>query len=172
MSTFIKLHDTTPDHPKVIGLSDAAFRTYVESICYCSRYLTDGFVPMGAVRKMTNAKAVTELISARLLIKVDGGVQVHDYLDHQTSREHVEAVREKRRKSGYLGGRPPKQNESKPKANEKQNALQMESKTKAKHNPELRTHNSEQDYGSDVLTPSVCTGLDTDGVRDQIEVAS
>ena len=37
-STFIKLDDTTPDHPKVDGLSNAAFRAWIEAICYCSEY--------------------------------------------------------------------------------------------------------------------------------------
>jgi|JI9StandDraft_1071089.scaffolds.fasta_scaffold550265_2 hypothetical protein len=32
-STFIKLDDTTPDHPKVDGLSNAAFRAWIDLMC-------------------------------------------------------------------------------------------------------------------------------------------
>ena len=152
MSTFIKLNDTMPDHPKVVGISDAGFRTYVEAICYCSKYLTDGFIPTGAVRKMTTAKAVSELVAARLLVRVDNGVQIHDYLKHQTSREHVEIVAAKRAQNGHRGGRPEKQNESKMEAKRKAKRKQNESKTKANHNPEHRTQNTEEkNYGSEVI---------------------
>jgi hypothetical protein len=37
-----RLDDASIDHPKILGLSDKAFRLWVCSIVYCSRHLTDG----------------------------------------------------------------------------------------------------------------------------------
>ena len=91
--TFIKVLDEFPDHPKVVGLSDSAFRAYIELVCYCSRYLTDGTVPESAARKCAAPKTVSELVSAGLLDRHSGAVHIHDYLDHQTSRARVEQLR-------------------------------------------------------------------------------
>ncbi len=103
-STFVKILDGFPEHPKVIGLSDTAFRAYIEALCYCSRYLTDGAVPEPAIRRFAPAKAISELVAAGLLQHHSGAVHIHDYLEHQTSREHVELVRAKRAAAGRKGG--------------------------------------------------------------------
>ena len=66
-STFIKLDDTTPDHPKVDGLSNAAFRAWIEALCYCSEYLTDGVISRHRLGRRDGAKVVTELISVGLV---------------------------------------------------------------------------------------------------------
>ncbi len=103
--TFIRLHDGMPDHPKVDGLSDAAFRALVEVWCWCSRHLTDGQVPKATWEKRWTAKARRDLIEAGLAEpQGDGGVAMHDYLEHQRSAEEVEALRQQRRDAGRAGG--------------------------------------------------------------------
>lgn len=102
--TFIKLLDEFPGHPKIVGLSDAAFRTYIEALCYCSRYLTDGAIPEQAARRFASPKSLSELIAADLMERHSGAVHIHDYLEHQTSRHHVELVKAKRAQAGRKGG--------------------------------------------------------------------
>ena len=105
-STFIKLDDTAPDHPKVDGLSNAAFRAWIEAICYCSEYLTDGVISRHRLGRRDGAKVVTELISVGLVRETEDSAQVviHDYLEHQTSRQQVVDIRAKRARAGSKGG--------------------------------------------------------------------
>lgn len=103
--TFIKVHDGMPDHPKIDGLSDAAFRLLVETWCWCSRHLTDGHVPAATWKKRGTPKARKELTDAGLVEILPGGdIQVHDYLEHQRSKAQVEELSRKRREAGSRGG--------------------------------------------------------------------
>lgn len=107
--TYIKLHDGMPEHPKVDGLSDKAFRGLIETWCWCARNLTDGHVPAATWRRRVPAAAARELVAAKLAEEnPDGSVQMHDYLQHQTSKAQVEHIREVRSVAGKRGGRPPK----------------------------------------------------------------
>jgi len=94
---WIKIDDAFADHPKVIGLSDKAFRTHIEGLCYSGRYLTDGFIPMIVAARMVqeDMAIIAELSTAGLWIakSVINGFQIHDYLAHQTSKEQVEEKR-------------------------------------------------------------------------------
>lgn len=90
---WVRLDDDFPNHPKVVGLSDAAFRAYVQGLCYCSQYLTDGWLPA----RPGDRRAAGELVKAHLWVPDGEGFQVHDYLDHQQSREQVNARRQQAR---------------------------------------------------------------------------
>lgn len=99
--TWIKIDDSFPNHPKVIGLSDRAFRTHITGLCYCGTYLTDGFIPFAAVQaivKEPEYKPTDELESVGLWKRTESGFIIHDYLSHQTSKEEVEHKRELSRK--------------------------------------------------------------------------
>lgn len=93
---WVKLDDAFVDHPKVDGLSDAAFRLFVSSLCHANRYLTDGFVatdrPPRLVARFKRA-LIDELVHAGLWSEVDGGWAIHDYLLYNPSRRQVEAER-------------------------------------------------------------------------------
>ena len=99
--TWIKLDDSFPDHPKVIGLSNDAFRLHIEALCYCGRFLTDGFVPMGVTSKLANGNMalVVELSEAGLWREMPtrNGFDIHDYLTYQSSKAQVEADKEANR---------------------------------------------------------------------------
>lgn len=104
--TYIRLHDGMPDHPKIDGLSDKAFRLLVETWCWCSRHLTDGRVPAVTWRKRGTPRARRELEAAGLAIPApDGAILMHDYLQHQRSADEVAELREKRREAGKQGGK-------------------------------------------------------------------
>lgn len=92
--TWARLDDGFGEHPKVVGLSDAAYRLHVNAICYSARNLTDGVVPVGALRSLgKTGKSVTELTTCGLWEPGDGGYLIHDYLDYNPSREQVERER-------------------------------------------------------------------------------
>ncbi len=104
--TYIRLHDGMPDHPKIDGLSDKAFRLLVETWCWCSRHLTDGRVPAVTWRKRGTPRARRELEAAGLAVRApDGAILMHDYLQHQRSADEVAQLREKRRQAGSQGGK-------------------------------------------------------------------
>jgi len=91
---FANIDDKFPDHPKVAGLSDAAFRLHVTGILYCNRHLTDGRVPQDEVPRLVRRfqrKALDELLSGDepLWAKNGVGYQIHDYLDWNDSRSTV-----------------------------------------------------------------------------------
>jgi hypothetical protein len=95
--SWVKLDDQFPDHPKVVAAGSAAAWLFVCGLSYCSRLLTDGFIPRGQVRRLTDAKTpdrlADQLVKVGLWETADGGFRVHDYLVYQPSREQIEAGR-------------------------------------------------------------------------------
>lgn len=81
---WVRLDDGFSDHPKVVGLSDSAFRTHVSALCYCNRHLTDGHVPA-----VIGNSCVDELVDAGLWSMNGSGYVIHDYLEFQPSRASV-----------------------------------------------------------------------------------
>jgi len=103
--TWVKVDDRMPEHPKVIGLSDRAFRAHVEALCYCAGVLTDGRVPAAVAKSRRWSRSAAELVTARLW-EVDGdGWRIHDYLAHQRSRQDADDLSEKRAAAGSRGGK-------------------------------------------------------------------
>jgi hypothetical protein len=96
--TWIKIDDTFPNHPKIVGLTDKAFRVHISGLCYCGTYLTDGYVPMTIAGRLAleDMSVIAELVNAGLWRdKVqENGFYIHDYLAHQTSKQQVEDKRE------------------------------------------------------------------------------
>jgi hypothetical protein len=100
----IRLTNTAPEHPKIVGLSDAAFRLWVELICYCSRQETDGKVTAAAMRRAGKPKVVAELLETEVLEQPNANLYlVHDYLRHQRSAAEIESFRESKAESGAKG---------------------------------------------------------------------
>jgi hypothetical protein len=101
---YIRVDVLLPEHPKVEGLSDKAFRALVTLWCYCGRQRTDGAV----TRKQWEAwpaKVRAELTAAGLvrLVDIGGGAAVHDFLEHQRSRDEIDELSAKRSDAGRTG---------------------------------------------------------------------
>lgn len=104
--SWVRIDDAMPEHPKIVGLSDTAFRMHISALCHCSRYLTDGVFTERAFRAMTanvprssRARARKELILARVWVQTrddDGtlGYEIHDYAEYQPTRAEVLEHRE------------------------------------------------------------------------------
>lgn len=85
---WVRIHDGAMTHPKVLGLSDRAFRLWVWGLTYAQQHLTNGWLPILAIPGAL-AKSVKDLVAAALWEAVENGYQVHDYLDWNDSRETV-----------------------------------------------------------------------------------
>ena len=96
---WVKLDDGFPHHPKVVGLSDAAVRAYIESLCYAAQYLTDGIVPNPIA---ANGNLRDELVAAGLWERLENSVRVHDYLVYNPSREETTALKASRSRAGRV----------------------------------------------------------------------
>jgi hypothetical protein len=104
-SPWLRLDDEFPDHPKVVGLTDAAFRLAITGLCYSHRLRTDGFVP--AVVLTRPQRITNELIRTGLWVpdETSTGYLIHDYLNHQESRAEIEERAKQRRAAGQKGAR-------------------------------------------------------------------
>ncbi len=92
--SWAKLDDAFADHPKVVGLSDAAFRLHVTAILYAARYETDGEIPGGVLARMgASPECAAELADAGLWDHATGGYAIHDYLKYNPSREQRDELR-------------------------------------------------------------------------------
>jgi len=92
---WVRIHDGAMSHPKVLALSDRAFRVWVNGLSYCQMHLTDGFIPKAAAGIVgTTVKSVSELCSVLLWEASGDGWQVHDYLHWNDSREVIRGKRD------------------------------------------------------------------------------
>lgn len=101
--TFITVHDGMPEHGKIEGLSDAAFRQLIELWCLCSRTKNDGLLSEASWRKRGTPRTRKELMDAGLAEVADGGIQMHDYLKHQRSAAEIAEIQETKRAAGKKG---------------------------------------------------------------------
>lgn len=108
--SYLALDDRFPDNPKIIGLSDRAFRLHVVALCYCAAHLTDGFVPVSAKlwgELGSNRRQTCPLVSAGLWAEVEGGYMIHDYLEWNASAAQIKDKRrrdrERKRNASYQG---------------------------------------------------------------------
>lgn len=70
---WVRMDDGFDEHPKVLGLSDKAFRAHVSSMCYTSRNGTDGLIPRSVIER----RYARELLMAGLF-----STEGRDYLIH------------------------------------------------------------------------------------------
>jgi len=95
--SWVRLDDNFPNHPKVVGLNDQAFRLYISGLCYASHYLTDGLIIEPAMRRLDGADGVNELVEAGLWLKVAKGWQIASYGEYQTTKSEVERAKQANR---------------------------------------------------------------------------
>lgn len=102
------------EHPKIIGLSDAAFRAVFEATFYSRRMLSDGFLDERVVLKRWGSAVAAELSSndpeRPSWVRVESpcpGWRIHDFEKHHPLRAEIEEKRrdlaEKRSEAGKRG---------------------------------------------------------------------
>ena len=86
------LDDRVWCHPKLVGLSDAAFRAYVNSITYAAGMGTRGHLSCAQIKLISAKKnSKNELLSAGLWDEVDDGIAIHDWDTHNGKRDERRA---------------------------------------------------------------------------------
>ena len=106
--SWFRCDDNLGNHPKVMALDESllpAMGLWVMCGVYCSKHLTDGFVPRKVVRMYGGEKHAKSLESAGLFKAASGGWMIHDYLDWNPSKEQVLEIRAARQAAGQAGGR-------------------------------------------------------------------
>lgn len=97
--SWARVDDQFADHPKVMAAGPLASWLYVCGLAYCARLLTDGFIPSGQVRKLAdveNAGALADrLVTVGLWERHTGGYRVHDFHDHNPTRDEVLRLRDR-----------------------------------------------------------------------------
>jgi len=125
------------DNPKVIGLSDSAFRAFIEAILYSRQHLTDGFLDRRVVAKRWGLDVAAELTSNDPAnpswLEVEGGFEIHHFCEYQMTNEDVERKRESQRLKGIKSGEARRakleQNRTKAEPNVNQNEPETETET-------------------------------------------
>lgn len=110
---FARLALDYADHPKVVSLSDAAFRAHVEMILYARRYETDGRIPKRLAETRWGTDSVSELLgndpdAPSLVEQPSGDYFLYGYADMQETKEEITARRQVNAQNGRKGGRPRK----------------------------------------------------------------
>lgn len=97
-----------PDSPKILPLSDKAFRALVEMTLYSRQLMTDGFLSERLALAKWGAEACQELLEndpvKPSLLRVENGYQIHDFAEHQSTRADIERATEVRKAAGRKGG--------------------------------------------------------------------
>lgn len=97
---FGRLHEEAAGEDKLLILSDAAWRMWGMGLIYCQKNLTDGFIDERAltlwgIKAKDPRRVATELCQeqvkgrAPLWARVEGGFEVHDYLQWNDSKEDI-----------------------------------------------------------------------------------
>ena len=155
----IKLSHDFFDNKKIERLSPAAKCALLECWIECSKDLNDGIMPVRKFNRIVPNRKVREALlcpqsctnlSATCphlctLSDDQSAVIFHDYLKHQTSRAHAEAISEKRSSAGRKGGRPKKQSGS-----EDENQIAKQRETKSEPRDRDRDRDREVGYGERV----------------------
>ncbi|KAA8820294.1 hypothetical protein CSQ85_00315 [Bifidobacterium rousetti] len=120
LSNGLWLNDKVND---LIERSPRAFAMWTLAISYCSDQLNDGIMSMRAWRRIgADDEDVLTLVAAGLVDRTDDGMYaIHDYLQHQNSRESVESEREaakERMSRKRAGKRSTEQDKSTPEQDE------------------------------------------------------
>ena len=105
------------EHPKIVKLSDGAFRLHLSGIGYCNRYLTDGIIHADVVSRLMprfRRAYLDELLGGNngtkplwLLVSIPAGnhYEICDFLQWNSSRAEVENRRQARAAAGRKAAR-------------------------------------------------------------------
>lgn len=102
-----RIDDGFYDHPKILGIwqrCPGAVGLHVRAIAYCSKHLTDGRIPRGAVESLSPVQRdrdeqIGALVTLGAWYEDEGSETfvIHDYEDYQPTRAEVTEKRQKDR---------------------------------------------------------------------------
>lgn len=86
---WFRLDDGFYNHPKVLAAGNAAVGVWTRAAAYCAQQLTEGFVPARIARDLGTIRQLDRLVDVGLLERCRGGYRVHDYLEHNPTRQKI-----------------------------------------------------------------------------------
>lgn len=129
------------EHPKVEGLSDAAFRAFVSMNGYSRRQGLDGVIPVGTARRRWKVKALDELCKSHperpLVVETAEAYVIRDYAEHQLTTDDIEMLRLKRAEAGSKGGKSSALARANASANGKQPASKIQAESESESELEI-----------------------------------
>jgi len=135
-----------PDHPKIMPLSDSAFRCLIEATLWSRKHLTNGFITKRLAIAKWSLEVLRELATndplKPSLVETEEGWYIHDFAEHQTTKEELEALREVRKMAGQRGGR----------ASAEAKRKQVLKQTGSKSKPETETETETETLSTSVVT--------------------
>ena len=99
---WVRIDENAMDHPKFLALTDGAWRLWCEGQAYCQKHLTDGAIPLSALKgfRYYSPTRLKNLLAEQVPGKGpcwhqdgSGSINVHDYLEWNDSRDEVLAAR-------------------------------------------------------------------------------
>lgn len=105
---YVQLDAHFDEHPSHADLELEHFGLISCALSYCLRNLTNGHLPLKAVRGFGKSgkgiKTANQLVDLGRWTRTESGYHITDYLQHNPSKEEVLARREARAKAGKSGG--------------------------------------------------------------------
>jgi hypothetical protein len=94
-----------PRKPRIAALSDAAYRIFIDALCYCGEHRTDGLVPrrVALLLHAVAEPAIAELVRGGLWHEAPDGYEVSEYLTWQLSRDDWDQLSDARAAAGRRG---------------------------------------------------------------------
>lgn len=102
---FVRVDVLLPEHPKIDLLSRSARWTLIEMWCYCGRNHNDGIITAVRWKTFGTAAERRQITDAGFADPIGlGGYVMHDYTEHNRSREQIDDLSAKRAEAGRKGG--------------------------------------------------------------------
>lgn len=100
---YFTLTNEYPRHRKIRHLSHVAFRLHVELMADCNESKSDGYLSKLELHAR-GPKAARELLETGLVEdQGDGKYKLHDYLEHQHSKEQILEYQDNKKGAGAYG---------------------------------------------------------------------
>lgn len=87
------------DHPKTIKAGNRLAFRHLRAVAWCHKHRTDGYIPSDVGGTIVTPTDAERLVAIGLWDQCPDGWRIHDYLDHQESREHLAAAAEAGKKA-------------------------------------------------------------------------
>lgn len=130
---WVRVESSVARNRKFLEAGPAASWLWLCGLTYAQEGLTDGFIPFQALTMLGVRGAgglKCKLVAVGLWDEVEGGWQIHDYLNHNRSADHVRSIQHERREAGMNGGKA---------SGEARRANLLQANTKQPSNPSTET---------------------------------
>lgn len=159
---FIRLDLDYPDHPKIIGLSDAAFRAHITMMAYARKHKTDGRIPQQIAQRFVD-EALNELRTndpdtPSLELQPDGSYYLHGYEDMNETRAEIDARSRANAENGRRSAAARKrtvQRKGNESLNQSFNEIATETETEIEIEEEHLSSDTDVSDGGDQASPEI-----------------